>query len=216
MHFSPASQPKGSNVMGILSIVAAVPGMCVPGLGLVAVVLGALGLGKAKDPRVGGRGLAMTGLVLGIAGTLFSTLGISILLPSLNRAREMANRIKCQSNLSLIGKSIHLYTNENQGAFPPDLATLARTQEVEAVYFVCPSSDHAAAADHTSIESGGHCSYVYLGKGKTYNTRGWDGIVAFEDGDHHQGEGMHVLWTDGRVEFVDKAEADKIRAKYGR
>src|SRR3984885_14390424 len=46
---------------------------------------------------------------------------ISILLPSLNRARETANRVKCASNLRQIGQAILLYSNENHGAYPRTL-----------------------------------------------------------------------------------------------
>jgi prepilin-type N-terminal cleavage/methylation domain-containing protein/prepilin-type processing-associated H-X9-DG protein len=52
-------------------------------------------------------------VVIGIIALL-----ISILLPSLNRARETANRVKCASNLRQIGQAILLYSNENKGAYP--------------------------------------------------------------------------------------------------
>jgi prepilin-type N-terminal cleavage/methylation domain-containing protein/prepilin-type processing-associated H-X9-DG protein len=52
-------------------------------------------------------------VVIGIIALL-----ISILLPSLNRAREQANRIKCASNLRQIGYGIQLYANENNGNYP--------------------------------------------------------------------------------------------------
>lgn len=52
-------------------------------------------------------------VVIGIIALL-----ISILLPSLNRARETANRVKCASNLRQIGQAIQLYANENRGAYP--------------------------------------------------------------------------------------------------
>jgi prepilin-type N-terminal cleavage/methylation domain-containing protein/prepilin-type processing-associated H-X9-DG protein len=55
-------------------------------------------------------------VVIGIIALL-----ISILLPSLNRARETANRVKCGSNLRQIGQAILLYSNENKGNYPRTL-----------------------------------------------------------------------------------------------
>lgn len=52
-------------------------------------------------------------VVIGIIALL-----ISILLPSLNRARETANRVKCASNLRQIGQALLLYSNENKNAYP--------------------------------------------------------------------------------------------------
>ena len=52
-------------------------------------------------------------VVIGIIALL-----IAILLPSLNRARETANRVKCGSNLRQIGQAYLLYSNENKG-MPP-------------------------------------------------------------------------------------------------
>jgi prepilin-type N-terminal cleavage/methylation domain-containing protein/prepilin-type processing-associated H-X9-DG protein len=63
-------------------------------------------------------------VVIGIIALL-----ISILLPSLNRARETANRIKCASNLRQIGQAILLYANDNNGAYPRTIysSTIAAT-----------------------------------------------------------------------------------------
>lgn len=52
-------------------------------------------------------------VVIGIIALL-----ISLLLPSLARARESANRIKCTSNLRQIGLAMFMYTSDNQGYFP--------------------------------------------------------------------------------------------------
>jgi len=61
-------------------------------------------------------------VVIGIIALL-----ISILLPSLNRARETANRVKCASNLRQIGQAILLYANENKGNYPRTITSLSTT-----------------------------------------------------------------------------------------
>jgi len=66
-------------------------------------------------------------VVIGIIALL-----ISILLPSLNRAREQANRVKCASNLRQIGQGIQMYANENKGNFPRTYFDPASANSVKA------------------------------------------------------------------------------------
>src|SRR5439155_4848349 len=73
-------------------------------------------------------------------------LGLSVLLPSLNRARETANRVKCASNERQIGQAILLYANENKGKYPPDLGALVKTQDIAIECFVCPTSNASIPA----------------------------------------------------------------------
>lgn len=46
------------------------------------------------------------------------TLLISILLPALGSAREAARDIQCKNQMRQIGIALHLYANDNHGAFP--------------------------------------------------------------------------------------------------
>src|SRR5687767_3475538 len=52
-------------------------------------------------------------VVIGIIALL-----ISILLPSLARAREQGNQIKCLSNLRQLGMAFFMYANENRQRLP--------------------------------------------------------------------------------------------------
>jgi prepilin-type N-terminal cleavage/methylation domain-containing protein len=58
-------------------------------------------------------------VVIGIIAVL-----ISMLLPALNRARQQANLINCQSNLRSIGQMMTIYVTENNGWLPPAWSSL--------------------------------------------------------------------------------------------
>jgi prepilin-type N-terminal cleavage/methylation domain-containing protein/prepilin-type processing-associated H-X9-DG protein len=73
----------------------------------------------SKQTRRKGFTLVELLVVIGIIALL-----ISILLPSLNRARETANRVKCGSNMRQIGQAIQLYANENKGNYPRTIYTV--------------------------------------------------------------------------------------------
>src|SRR4051794_15114928 len=52
-------------------------------------------------------------VVVGIIAVL-----VSILLPSLSRAREQAKQVQCLSNLRQLGLAFAMYTNNNKGFYP--------------------------------------------------------------------------------------------------
>jgi prepilin-type processing-associated H-X9-DG protein len=131
----------------------------------------------------------------------------SILLPSLNRARETANRVKCGSNMRQIGQAILLYSNENKGKYPPDLATLIKTQDITAEVFVCPSGNTAlpnlAAMKPDEIAKwvNDNSDYVYVGRGMN-STAGAEVVVLYEKPNAHGRQGMNILYGDGHVDFL--------------
>jgi prepilin-type processing-associated H-X9-DG protein len=59
---------------------------------------------------------------------------------------------------------------------------------------------------------GGHCSYVYLGKGLSPATVPATRVIAYEPLGHH-GDATNFLYGDGHVEFVRGPKARKIIAE---
>ena len=141
---------------------------------------------------------------------------VSIMLPSLNKARETANRAKCASNEHQIGLAILLYNNDNQQKMPDDLGVLINTEQLTPSVFICPSGNTAMppnfenmTPDEKATWVDGHSDYVYLGKGLLGNKIDADHIVLYEKDGAHGNDGMNLLYGDGHVEWRDLATAKK-------
>jgi prepilin-type processing-associated H-X9-DG protein len=192
-------------VLGILAILSAciVPVV----LAIPAIIFGAIGIAKTGRPQVKGRGMAIAGLVMGLVSVVLGlTLGVAILLPSLNRAREAANRIKCGSNLRQIGQAMRQYAIDDvrSGYYPPDLETLyaAAQPGLGLDAFICPTS--AAAAAPPPFVVGQNNSYVYLAAGLTDAAPATTPVAHCET--HIHGDGTNILYSDGSVRFVLAAQ----------
>ena len=145
----------------------------------------------------------------------------SILLPSLNRAREQAQRVKCASNLRQIGQAAQIFANEHNGNFPDTFEPLLTHADLTSEVFVCTSSNDTAApgpdtkTQAANLARGGHLSYVYVGKGlNALSGPGATGkaVLAYEPLSNHSNGGINVLFSDGHVEFVPAAQAKQIIA----
>ncbi|RMF75465.1 MAG: prepilin-type N-terminal cleavage/methylation domain-containing protein [Planctomycetota bacterium] len=69
----------------------------------------------AEEVSVKKKGFTLIELLVVVA---IIALLISILLPSLSRARELAKRAVCSSNQRGIGQGMHIYANDNEEWFP--------------------------------------------------------------------------------------------------
>ena len=145
-----------------------------------------------------------------------NALMVSVLLPSLNRARETANRVKCANNLREIGLAALLYTNENRGRQAATLGELLRTQDIKIDVFACPSSGNEVPA---AVRAGDmdakvawvneQSSYVWAGAGKDNNMR-VDEVLAYERMHDHDGDGINILFGDGHVQFYLRDAAEQL------
>ena len=184
-------------VLGIIGLV-----ICFP-LGLVGVVLGIIALvrvGRSPNEH-GGKGMAIAGICTGAAsivtGLFISSLFLSIMLPSLARARELAKRTVCTSNLVNIGTSLVFYANVNDDKLPPDLDTLIDEMDLSSKTFLCPSA--AAGYEH----------YIYFPVPRL-NDMGPDTPIVLEDPENHGGEGGNVLFGDTHVEWVSAPKLEQM------
>ncbi|MEM8873068.1 MAG: DUF4190 domain-containing protein [Planctomycetota bacterium] len=205
---TPSVEPKSSGIALASMIVGicSIPVGCVIPLitAIAAIVLSIIGFKQTSEGKRPGRGFAVAGLFTGIFGLIVPTLLLaSIMLPSLYRARETANRVRCASNMRQIGLAAILYANEDpDGAFPPDLETILLTQVIASQVFVSPSGTAVAstAPAGTPLTLGVDVSYVWVGDGQTWNAPPSRPIL-FALPANHGDEGGNILYADGHVSF---------------
>lgn len=116
---------------------------------------------------------------------------VSVLLPSLSRARELSKRTVCAANMRGIGQAMYIHAQDGE-RFPPDFETLIKENNATPRQFVCPSSD--------ATEGDLNACYIYV-TGQTISDAP-DNVLVYEKPGCHQNEGGNVLFQDSHVEFV--------------
>ena len=190
--------------LAIASLVLGIVGFCTVGIaGIVGVILGIVALVKASnEPQVDrGRGFAIAGIVTGAVSLLSSIMVvpimISILLPSLSRARELAKRSVCSANLRSVEISLQIYVEEH-GQEPPNLSVLVDNGRIDPGTLNCPSIDPAISQT---------LPYIWI---RGADCADADNVVLYEPLQNHRGEGGNVLFCDGHVEFVSQADWEQV------
>ena len=118
------AKPKTSG-LAIASLILGIVGPCTVGLAsIVGVILGIVGLvkiGKSAG-QLGGRGLAIAGLVVsGIGVVILPFLvgaAVAILIPAVVGTREVALNAASANNVMQLCKAAHIYTTNHKDEFP--------------------------------------------------------------------------------------------------
>jgi hypothetical protein len=121
-----------------------------------------------------------------------------------------------ESQLMLIGMAFRDYCTENN-EWPDSIPSfyMAKSHECPSSFFISPRRTETTAVGPSTqaiadqLADGGHCSYVYLGRGLTKDNLAPNTIIMYElltDSD----PGTAVLYADGHTEYVDAATAAKI------
>jgi len=136
-----------------------------------------------------------------VAAVAVVALAVSILLPSLTRARELAKRAVSAANLRGIGVGMHIYANDHQERFPESLHELIEVGHITHEMLTSPRDREDAM------------SYVYItGQSAVNDVRN---VVVYERiiGD----EGTNVLFLDAHVEWMKLNEFKRaLQATYER
>jgi prepilin-type processing-associated H-X9-DG protein len=140
----------------------------------------------------------------------------SVMLPSLSRARRVADRTKSAANLRMIGEMCILYANENKQKYPDNLGQLVTNEDIVAGAFVCPMGHGTPPPARGSPQDmaawvNEHSDYVYLAAGKTASELTSEKVVAHEKMEIAEREhGMNILFGDGHVEWKTLPEAQRL------
>ncbi|MBN1864442.1 MAG: DUF4190 domain-containing protein, partial [Victivallales bacterium] len=101
---------KASLALGILSL------FCLGAFaGIPAVILGILSLGRISRLNLAGKGLAITGTVL---GSLSSVASIAFFAVSISQARQEALAARSAENLKNLSLALNMYAQDYDGLFP--------------------------------------------------------------------------------------------------
>jgi prepilin-type processing-associated H-X9-DG protein len=148
-------------------------------------------------------------LILGAFLVTGTYLFASVVLPIMAyRSREPSLRVRCASNMKQIGLGAIMYANNNGSRFPPDLATIFQDEDLIPEVFVCPQTPTPPPAGPTTqavaaqLKRPGVSDYIYVGDGLTTSSLD-DSVVLYEPLSDHGGDGMNVLFADGRVVWVE-------------
>lgn len=145
----PASPSAKASTQAVWSLVLGILGMtCLWLLGAIpAIILGSLALRNIGQSggTLGGRGLAISGIVTGsigiFTGMFFAAILASVTMPAFTRTQDRAQQIREQSNLKQLWLGCRSYASDfEDGSFPETLAAL-EPDYLEAGFLASISAD---------------------------------------------------------------------------
>jgi len=138
-----------------------------------------------------------TSIWLGV-GVAIGSLIILGLWPSVNRGRELSNRLVCQANMQAIDAAMRLSPGDESVPSAARIDRLAQLGHIQEKQTICPSS----GTDQRT--------YRIVG-GATLSASSLPGaVVMFEPNSNHGGMGGNILFADGHAAFHTGSEYDAI------
>lgn len=194
-----------SSGLALASLIVAILGLCVPGLGLVAIVLGVMAVMKASSsPEThGGKGFAIGGIVLGLAASLMWLVAGFLILTGYRMGRPTIERT---INMTQIATALQQYASDNGGWYPETAVDWdARLKKYDLDMTKISTPDAPAGAKDV---------YVYVpGFKEPFNG---SKILVYENPAYLTKGIVPVLYADGRVDLMDVDKLKQILKDAGR
>ena len=136
------SVPKTS-AGAVVSLIFGIIG-CIPIFALVSLIVGIVALNSIShsEGRLGGKGMAIAGIILSSVMLLSTCIGAVIMIPMLAQNKEKARQSTCYSNQRQITAAIQMYAQDHEETLP-SISTIWQDINVDAGVLVCPSAGKA-------------------------------------------------------------------------
>jgi hypothetical protein len=135
-----------------------------------------------------------------------------VIFAPLHWAESAYDKSACQFNLNQIGVAVAHYADANHGVYPDSFQTILRNEPISSSAFICPRTMTSPATGPTTRDTADnmtaeHISYIYRGSGFLKSKIKPGDVIAYEPLANH-GDGLHVLYGDGRVDWIPASGAD--------
>lgn len=196
-----SSSPKGTSALAIFTFLMGILCLLTCGLlgvgALITVIMGHVALSRIGKSHgaLGGKGIAMSGLVMGYLSLLsMALIAVVVTLPVFTDLREQVTRqvssgVTSVTNAQSIVFSCQQYANKHDGLFPENLEVLVAEKYIK---------DPGILIDPL-LKDDSQTGYEYLGEGMKLSDPG-DAIVL--KGKSHFNNMRLVARKDGTVTFV--------------
>jgi len=152
-------------------------------------------------------------LLIALGIILAFSFAYGLLSPAIRKRRCFPARLVCATNLSVLGKAIFIYSDENEGEYPaPSIwcDLLIENTDITAKQFRCYGNEkeRCSYAINPNCEPNSPGDVVLL-----FETRGgWNQFGGAEllTTENHQGKGCNVLFNDKHVEFIAPEEIGQL------
>lgn len=200
----PAGAQGGWSGSAIASFVLGLIVCLGPLTALPAVILGHLGLRRIRKSggRLRGRGLAITGLILGYVVLAFSVL-LGALSPALRQGWDEGLRQQCASNMKNLAVACRSYADDHDGRFPDKFSDLYPRYVDNLTVFTCPATWEFIT---TPDEIDSKATYILWPTSRMSDPP--ETPLMHEPEGSHGGEGHHVVYVSGEVKWRELPAGD--------